>query len=101
MFKHNKLVPKKGVYVTRIMIDGEAKYGITNVGIRPTVSDNTLCAETHIFDFSDNLYDKKLHIEFLSFLREEQRFSSVEELSGQVHADIEKAKEYIQKKGLQ
>ena len=98
MFKHNKLVPKKGVYVTRILIDGEAKYGITNVGIRPTVSDNTLCAETHIFDFSDNLYDKKLHIEFLSFLREEQRFGSVEALSRQVHEDIEKAKDYIQKK---
>ena len=51
-------------------------------------------------DFSENIYDKKLHIEFLSFIREEQKFNTVEALSKQVYADINNAKKYLIKKGL-
>lgn len=95
IFDQNKLVPKKGVYVTRIHVEGTEKYGITNVGIRPTVKDHTLCAETHIFDYTGDLYGKGIKVEFLSFLRDEKKFDSVDALSLQVHEDIEKAKNYI------
>lgn len=97
MFEKDKLVPRKGVYVTRISIDGNTLYGITNVGIRPTVSDHTLCAETHIFDFSGNLYGKDITLDFLSFIREEKRFDSIDDLALQVRKDIESAKNYISK----
>lgn len=95
MFEKDKLVPRKGVYVTRVLIDGAIRYGITNVGIRPTVSDHTLCAETHIFDFSGDLYGKDITLDFLSFIREERKFDSVNDLAAQVNKDIETAKEYI------
>lgn len=97
MFESDKLVPKKGVYVTRIKVGGESKFGITNVGIRPTVNDHTLCAETHIFDYQGDLYGKEITVDFISFLREEKRFDSVDALSQQVHTDIETAKKYIEK----
>ena len=56
------LTPQNGVYLTRICFDGEEKFGITNVGIRPTVHTNILCAETHIFDFDGNLYSTSIPV---------------------------------------
>ena len=90
-------LPKKGVYVTRISFDGQSKYGITNVGMRPTVDTNILCAETHIFDFDGDLYGKTIRIEFLHFLREETKFDSVEQMAEQIKKDIETARNYIEK----
>ena len=94
-FESGKLVLKNGVYVSRVLFDGKKKYGITNVGSRPTVDGNSLCAETHIFDFKGDLYGKTVKVEFLEFLRPEQKFESLDELTEQVHADIEKAKAII------
>lgn len=91
-----KLTPKNGVYVSRVIFDGQKKYGITNIGMRPTVDTHIMCAETHIFDFDGDLYGKKITVEFLSFLREETKFPSVEQLAKQVEIDIEAAKKYIQ-----
>lgn len=91
-----KLVtPRRGVYVSRILFEGERRYGIANVGIRPTVDTNILCAEMHIFDFDGDLYGKRVRIEFLHFIREERKFDSVDELSAQVLADIESAKAHV------
>ena len=89
------LLPKRGVYVTAIRFDGEKRYGITNVGVRPTVDTNILCAETHIFDFNGDLYGKEITVEFLHFLRDEVKFDSVDAMAEQVRRDIESAKEYI------
>ena len=95
---HEKqLTPKNGVYLTRTSFNGTSNFGITNVGIRPTVDTNIMCAETHIFDFCADLYEKEITIEFLSFIREEQKFSSVEEMAKQVKKDIEVAKARIKK----
>ena len=95
LFTENKLVPKKGVYVSRIILGEAVKYGITNVGVRPTANDHTLCAETHIFDFDQCLYDKVITVEFLDFIREEKQFSSLDELTRQINDDIETAKKFI------
>ena len=89
------LLIKNGVYVTRVNIDGKQKYGITNVGLRPTVDTDLLCAETHIFDFEGDLYGKELCVEFLHFLRSETKFEDVSALADQVANDIKRAKEYI------
>lgn len=90
-----RLIPLHGVYVTKIHFKNQEKYGITNVGIRPTVNTNILCAETHIFDFDGNLYKEKITVEFLHFLREERRFNSVEQMSAQVNNDIQEAKKFL------
>lgn len=87
-------IPKHGVYLSRTRIEDESKcyFGITNVGTRPTVGSDFVGAETHLFDFSGNLYEKQVTVELLAFLRPERKFSSVDELSAQVHNDIEIAK---------
>ena len=92
IFEERLITPKNGVYLSRIRIGNTVKKGVTNVGVRPTVDGQTLCAETHIFDFDGDLYGKRIRVEFLEFIRSEQKFNSVEDLSAQVHRDIEKAK---------
>lgn len=91
------VLPKNGVYVTRVIADGEESYGITNVGVRPTVDTQILCAETHIFDFDGDLYGKRITVEFLEFIRAERKFPSVEAMSEQIYADIDTAKKYLSK----
>lgn len=91
----NHLLPKNGVYVTEVYFDGEKHYGITNVGVRPTVDTNILCVETHIFDFEGNLYGKEITVGFLHFMRDERRFESIDEMAVKVKNDIETAKNLI------
>ena len=92
------LIPKFGVYVSEIIIENSDQklYGITNVGIRPTVGGSTPFVETHIFDFSGNLYGLRVNIGFLKFLREERKFENLEDLTHQVNTDIASAKKFIQ-----
>jgi riboflavin kinase/FMN adenylyltransferase len=87
-------VPRFGVYVSRVRGLGDDRFGITNVGMRPTVKGDLLCAETHIFDFNGDLYGQTLTIELLHFLRAEAPFPSLEALTDQVLRDIEEAKKY-------
>ena len=91
----DKAVPRHGVYVSCIEINAKVHYGISNVGIRPTVGGTLLCTETHIFDFSGDLYDTTQTVSFLHFLRPETRFDSLEQLTKQVNADIVSAKEWL------
>lgn len=100
VFKEGILVPRNGVYITRVSISSKKYFGITNVGVRPTVGGKVLCAETHILNFSGDLYGQKLRVEFLRFMRPETKFSSVEELSEKVHLDIEEARKIIAQKVL-
>lgn len=95
IYPKNKAVLKYGVYATTAEVNGRYYFGISNVGIRPTVNQSTLCVETHLFDFNGDLYGKNITVEFLRFLRPEAKFGSVEELAEQVKKDIEKAKELL------
>lgn len=89
-----KVVPKRGVYVTRIIIDEEIYYGITNVGINPTFNEKPRI-ETNIFDFNKDIYNKEITVEFLEFEREERAFDSIEELKETVKKSICFGREYI------
>ena len=90
-----KAVPRYGVYVSRIDLDGATHYGISNVGMRPTVGGTLLCVETHIFDFSGDLYGAAPTVNFLHFLRPETKFDSLDTLIRQVGSDITTAKEWL------
>ena len=94
-FPPQKAIPLHGVYLSRVLFNNTVKYGITNVGLRPTVGSDTVYAETNIFDFNENLYGVLVKTELLHFLRGEQKFSSLEKLSAQVKQDIEKAKQLL------
>ena len=93
----NALLPKNGVYATRIYIGGDRHNGITNVGMRPTVDTNILCAETHIFDFDGDIYGKQVTIEFIKFIRGETKFDGLDALSKQVQRDIKTAKDIFKR----
>ncbi len=96
--KAGVLLPKRGVYVSRVSFGNTYRFGITNVGIRPTVGTEILCAETHIFDFEGNLYGQNIKVEFLEFIRPETKFDSIDKMAHQIRADIAYAKEAITKK---
>lgn len=97
------LMPRHGVYVTRATLPGESTptYGITNLGIRPTVGGGDAFAETHLFDFEGDLYGKQIQIELLTFLRPERKFETVTSLSDQVHSDILAARDYLRLHGVE
>lgn len=79
---------KNGVYKTKIIIDGKEFDGITDIGKRPTFETKKVMCETYIKDFSADIYGKKVRIIPLKFLREERKFSSLEELKKQIEKDI-------------
>lgn len=96
-FSSQMLIPKYGVYATRVTVEGRKKvfYGITNVGVRPTVGGKSLFAETNIFDFSDDLYGRWVKVEFLHFIRDEKKFNGIDALAAQVNEDILAVKKYF------
>ena len=84
-----KLIPKTGVYVIQTTIDGTLFHGMLNIGYRPAVDGKHQTIEAHLFDFDGDLYGSFLKIEFLYFLREEQKFDSVDHLIDQLKKDRE------------
>lgn len=90
----NELVPARGVYVCRATIPEGSYIAATNVGIRPTFQGQNLTVEAHLLDFSGNLYGSRMDLQFMHRLREERRFSGIDELKSQILADIEQARSY-------
>lgn len=86
--ERNKLIPKNGVYLVRVHLD-EGRYdGFLNIGFRPTFGDlNEISIETHIFGFEGNIYDKRMTLEFVDYIRDEKKFESKDELIEQINKD--------------
>ena len=84
----NTFLPKTGVYVADILLSDKIYYGVTHIGTRPTLdNDSFISIETHIFDFSGDLYNEYVRIELVRYLREEKEFSSIDELKKQLKYD--------------
>ena len=66
------LVPKCGIYATKVYLDGEIYFGATNVGYNPTVEGKSLSVETNILDFNEDIYGKTIKLEFLERIRDEK-----------------------------
>ncbi len=79
---------KFGVYISRVTINGRQYKSITNIGVRPTYKTQVVGAETFIKDFSGNIYDKQITTELLYFVREEKKFSSIDELKNAILNDV-------------
>ena len=98
-FPEGKVRPKSGVYCSRVSVDERVFYGITNIGTKPTVQDEPVYgAETYLFDCNQDLYEKEVTIELLHFVREERKFSSLNELMQQLEYDKQYGISYM--KGL-
>ena len=93
------VVPKYGVYSTVVIVDGKEYMGVTNFGVKPTVScDNTPVAETYIIDFEGDIYDKYVGLYFCKRLRGEKKFSSLDELKENITLNVEQTKEFFEEK---
>lgn len=90
------VLPANGVYITKTLLDGKFYNSMTNVGFNPTFED---ClqknVETHIIDFNQDIYGKKIEVFFLKKIRDERKFESVEHLIQQISKDMLEAKEYF------
>jgi riboflavin kinase / FMN adenylyltransferase len=89
----NELPPPAGVYATTATIDGVVHASVTNIGMRPTFGDvDRPVIETHIFDYSRDLYDQEVRLSFLQRLRDERAFPDVDALKAQIEADVRSAR---------
>jgi riboflavin kinase/FMN adenylyltransferase len=92
-----KLIPRNGVYVVKSTINQKTVFGMMNIGFNPTVAGENLSIEIHYFDFNEELYDQKISVSLLEYLRPEQKFDSVALLKQQLEKDKKSALDYINK----
>ncbi|WP_270595842.1 bifunctional riboflavin kinase/FAD synthetase [Anaerococcus vaginalis] len=88
---------KSGVYFTRVNIDRNIYYALTDIGTNPTFENKKMKIETYIMDFSKDIYGKNISIEFLEYLRPDYKFNSPEELIAQMEKDKKTGRKLIEK----
>lgn len=94
----DKIVPPLGVYASRVVLDDGVYDAVTNVGKRPTVaSDDHVVVEAHLLNYAANLYDKRITVQFLTFIRSEKKFKSLDRLKEAIAQDAEKAVELLKR----
>lgn len=82
-----KLIPKKGVYIVESILHSKKVFGMMNIGINPTVGGEIVSIEVHFLDFDGDLYDQRIQVSLLNYIRSEQKFDSVSALQAQLELD--------------
>ncbi len=91
-----KILPPKGVYYSEVSFEGARYPGITNIGVRPTVSEGeSVSVETYLYDFDRDMYGQNIETGLLAFKRAEMKFGSKEELKKMIDADIDDGREFF------
>lgn len=90
-----KLIPRNGAYVVKSIFNEKTVFGMINIGYNPTLGEGNLSIEIHYFDFDADLYDQKIAVSLLEYLRPEQKFDSVHLLKEQLAQDKETALDFI------
>jgi len=93
LFDEGFCIPKHGVYLTRVNLEGQPRAAVTNIGVQPTFDGKQLRSETNILDFSGELYGQRIEVALLSYLRPEMKFRSLGALREQIGLDSAKARE--------
>jgi len=97
----NRVIPRFGVYATATLIENRWRRSITNIGVRPTFKEEAEPSiETYIFDFDGDLYGDVLRVRFLHRIRDERKFSGIEELKAQIGRDSKRALNYFSRRGV-
>jgi riboflavin kinase/FMN adenylyltransferase len=101
----HKLIPANGVYAVRVNTNDIATSdvtgqhpvynGVANIGVRPTFNGKERIVEAHLFDFQTDLYDKRITVDFIARLRNEQRFASIDALKSQISSDVRQARQIL------
>lgn len=98
LYGEGQLVPKFGVYASRVSLGGESFPAVTNVGVKPTVNySGAPLAETHIIGFRGDIYGETVKTELLDFIRAEMKFSALDELKAQISRDKKSAEKIFNK----
>ena len=93
------MLPPNGVYLTKTVIDRKEYFGITNIGVKPTISgEEAKGIETHLFDYEGDLYGRELIVEFFAFERAERKFESLEDLQAQLAMDLQWGRAFMMEK---
>ena len=90
-----KIIPKNGVYLIKSIIENEKLYGMMNIGFNPTFGINKKTIEVNLFNYDKDLYGTTLKVQLIKFIRDEIKFSDVEELQNQLKSDRENCIDYI------
>jgi len=96
----NELLPPDGVYATFAMFDGRTRGAVTNIGLRPTFGQGSRTVETHVLDFSGDLYGVRLELAFVQRLRDERSFAGLDALTAQITSDIRRARDLFRQVSL-
>jgi len=96
-YSPERILPAFGIYATWAWIDGVRFPSVTNVGIRPTFKNinNNVQIEAYLMDFDRDIYDTIIRLEFVEYLRQEERFETIQALVDQMHNDIQRAREVL------
>ncbi|MBT4509062.1 bifunctional riboflavin kinase/FAD synthetase [Desulfobacula sp.] len=96
---HDELCPKLGVYAVNVETTKGNFWGVANIGFSPTFGDQMFTIEVHILDFSHDIYNTRIRVNMVKKLRDEKKFSCIQELSKQIEEDIKIAKDILEKNG--
>ena len=101
IYPHNRVIPRRGVYVTATLIEGRWQRSVTNIGTRPTFESGAASSvETYVMNWSGDLYGNVVRVRFLHRLRDEKKFGSIDELKSQIERDVLRATRYFESAGV-
>ena len=90
---HNMALPRYGVYLVKATLEDSYHYGVANIGLRPTVNEDKVpLLEVHLFDFDKDIRNSFISVEFISFIRPEYKFDSLDQLKAQIEQDAKNAR---------
>jgi riboflavin kinase/FMN adenylyltransferase len=91
----DELCPKTGIYAVTVEYQQRLYRGVANIGYSPTFNDNEFTVEVHILDFDENIYDRKIRVNFIERIRDEKKFGGIDDLKSQIHQDIKAARKIL------
>ncbi len=89
------LIPARGIYAVRLLLAGNKRQGVLNIGFNPTFSDSALSIEAYIFDFDEDIYGQRLEVLFIDRIRDEMKFDGPARLVEQIRRDVETARNIL------
>ena len=92
----DELSPKGGVYAVIVECMGESFKGVANIGYSPTFDDHMFTVEVHILNFNHDIYNQNIKVNFVKRIRDEKKFSSLDELAEQISKDTRQADKFLQ-----
>jgi riboflavin kinase/FMN adenylyltransferase len=92
---HDELCPKTGIYAVTVEYQGVQHNGVANIGYSPTFDEHEFTVEVHILDFNKDIYNEKIRVNFIQRIRDENKFSSIDDLIEQINKDIATARDIL------